>query len=163
LSGVTQEVIEEDSEGLLREFAYQRETKASQKNIERLHVHLSNQFRVWLEKNFPAEAKQEVRGIDLVFACGLEKHIAEFKICYGEDTRHAIREALGQLFEYNHYPSYEEADTWWLVLDCEPTKPDRMFIETLRKKYGIPLTLAWRKGNEFKMFPYYPLQFHVVD
>ena len=143
----------ESTDALLNELAYQRETPASKKNIERLHVRLSNQFRLWLEQNFTVNVTQERHGIDLTFTCAAKKHLAELKICYAEDTRHAIREAMGQLLEYNHYPSYEEAHFWWLVLDCEPTMIDRRYVSILRQKYGIPLTMAWRNGDDFDAFP----------
>ncbi len=99
---------------LLKELAYQRETAVSKKNIMRLHVSLSNQFRLWLERRFAMKVVQEKKWIDMSFTCAGQKHLAEVKICYGEDTRHAIREALGQLFEYNFYPPYEESHFWWL-------------------------------------------------
>jgi hypothetical protein len=146
------------NQSLLNELAYQRETPASKKNIERLHVRLSNQFRLWLEENFVVNVTQEKHGIDLTFVCATKKHLAELKICYADDTRHAIREAMGQLLEYNHYPSYEEAQFWWLVLDCEPSKTDLRYISILRKKYGVPLTLAWRSGEDFNTFPSVPLE-----
>jgi hypothetical protein len=148
----------ESTETLLNELAYQRETPASKKNIERLHVRLSNQFRLWLEQNFAVTVTQEKHCIDLTFTCAAKKHLAELKICYAEDTRHAIREAMGQLLEYNHYPSYEEAQFWWLVLDCEPSKTDREYVSILRQKYGIPLTIAWRNGDDFDAFPPLPLE-----
>ncbi len=146
------------NQSLLNELAYQRETPASKKNIERLHARLSNQFRLWLEKSFIVNITQEKHCIDLSFDCATKKHLAELKICYAEDTRHAIREAMGQLFEYNHYPSYEETQSWWLVLDCAPSKSDRKYISILRQKYGIPLTLAWRNGKDFEAFPFLPLE-----
>jgi len=147
----------ETPNALLNELSYQRETRASQKNILRLHVNLSNRFRLWIERKYKTKVKQEDRGIDLIFTHLTMKHIAELKICYGEDTRHAIREALGQLFEYNHYPSYEEADFWWLVLDFEPSENDLDYISVLRERYSIPLTIAWSNGNEFKVYPSVPL------
>ncbi len=147
---------EEPSEALLNDLAYQRETAASKKNVMRLHATLSNQFSLWLKRNFAVEITRERHCIDLTFTCSAKRHLAELKICYGSDTRHAIREALGQIFEYNYYPSYEETHFWWLVLDCEPSKTDRKYISALRKKYGIPLTIAWRNGEEFDAFPDLP-------
>jgi hypothetical protein len=142
---------------LLNELAFQRETPASKRTIAGLHRSLSNDFRRWLEREFELKVVQEKNRIDLTFKLASRKHLAELKICYGGDTRHAIREALGQLLEYNHYQSYDEADFWWLILDCEPSKADRKFIAVLIEKYRIPLTIAWTKGNEFLTFPSSPL------
>jgi hypothetical protein len=147
---------EENTETLLSEFAYMRETEASKRNIQRLHASLSNRFRNWLEGNRAANVRQENHRVDLTFEWLLERHLAELKICYGADTRHAIREALGQLFEYNHYPPSAEADFWWLVLDAKPSADDRNYIAALKQKYGIPLILAWPSGEGFDAFPDIP-------
>ena len=155
-----QEATDEDevetSGALLNELAYQRETPASKKNIARLHVSLSNHFRLWLEREFAVKVAQEKQRIDLTFTTGSKRHLAELKICYCAGTRHAIREAIGQLFEYNYYPSYREADVWWLVLDCEPSQTDFKYISNLTHRYGIPLTLAWSTDDDFKVFPSLP-------
>jgi hypothetical protein len=147
----------ESSNSLLNELAYQREIKASRKTISPLHNALSNQFRSWLKREFDVNAIPEKNRIDVTFTVSDEKHLAELKICYCDDTKHAIREALGQLFEYNHYPSYVESQVWWLVLDCEPSTYDRKYISALRQKYALPLTLAWCSGSAFKAFPALPL------
>lgn len=143
---------------LLNELAFQRETLASKKSIAGLHRSLSNEFRRWLEQKYNLRVIQEKNRVDLAFTFASRKHLAELKICYSADTRHAIREALGQLLEYNHYPSYSEADFWWLVLDCEPSRTDRKFISVLIEKYRIPLTIAWLQGNEFMTFPSSPFE-----
>jgi hypothetical protein len=145
-------------DALLNDLAYQRETPAFKRKFLRLHVSLSNNFRIWLEREFAVKVRQERNRIDLTFGSQGQNHLAELKICYGSDTRHAIREAIGQLFEYNYYPSYEEAHFWWLVLDCEPSKADRNYISALRQRYKIPLTIAWPSGNGFKAFPHAPLE-----
>jgi hypothetical protein len=149
---------EDANDAFLNELDYQRETPASKRNIRRLHVSLSNKFRKWLERQFAVKVRQEKNRVDLTFSRLAQDHIAELKICYGSDTRHAIREALGQLFEYNYYPPYEEAHFWWLILDCEPSKTDRKYISVLIGKYGIPLTIAWPDGTDFKAFPSLPFE-----
>jgi len=79
--------------------------------------------------------------------------LAEFKIAYGANTRHAIREALGQVLEYNHYPRREASDEWFLILDTEPSSDDREFIRVIREQYSIPLTLGWKIDNGFDFDP----------
>jgi hypothetical protein len=157
VSAQTQGDIEPQHDALLNELAYMRDTPASQKNVLRLHAALSNRFRSWLEKGFGVKAVQEKRRIDLRFSYQGMGHLAELKICYGENTRHAIREALGQILEYNHYPAYEEMQSWWLVLDCKPTAEDRHFITTLKERYRLPLSLTWPMGEHFEAFPRFPL------
>jgi hypothetical protein len=149
---------ENESDALLNDQPYGRETAASKKNISRQHVSLSNQFRLWLERKFAVKVRQERKGVDLTFTTSTFRHLAELKICYRSDTRHAIREAMGQLLEYNHYPPREEAQFWWLVLDCEPSQTDRKYISSLIEKYMLPLTVAWLSGGDFETFPSLPLK-----
>jgi hypothetical protein len=141
-------------EALLNESAYMRDTPASQKNVLRLHSALSNRFRTWVEDQFGTKVAQEKQRIDLRFSCRGISHLVEVKICYGENTRHAIREALGQILEYNHYPPYEESQAWWLVLDCEPAEKDFLFITALKERYGLPHNLAWPVDESFEVFPH---------
>ncbi|MGA2536085.1 MAG: hypothetical protein ABSF53_08730 [Terracidiphilus sp.] len=143
---------------LLSELEHQRETIASKKTIAALHKALSNGFRLWLEEAHSIKAIQERNRIDLTFVADSQRHIAELKVCYALDTRHAIREALGQLFEYNHYPSFVEASCWWLVLDCNPSDKDFHFITTLIERYKLPLTMAWPSGANFMAFPSLPFK-----
>ena len=106
---------------------------------------------------FGLKSTPEKNRIDVRFTCSSESHLAELKICYYGDTRHAIREAMGQLLEYNHYPPYEEADLWWLVIDCEPSKSDLIYLSSIRERYGLPLTISWPNGKGFKAYPSLPL------
>jgi hypothetical protein len=149
---------DEGSGPLLNDSPFERETRASKKQITPQHKSLSNQFCSWLYRRFAVKAKQERNRIDLTFTQSAYRHLAELKICYRSETRHAIREALGQLLEYNHYPPREEADFWWLVLDCEPTQKDHTYISTLIERHRLPITIAWLSGNGFKTIPSAPLQ-----
>jgi hypothetical protein len=65
---------------------------------------------------------------------------------------------MGQLLEYNHYPPYAETNLWWLVLDCEPSRSDLTYISSLRERYGLPLTISWANGKDFKAYPSLPLK-----
>jgi len=138
---------------LLNEQAYMRETQSSQKNVLRLHAALSNRFRSWIERRFGETAVQEQSGIDIHFTHDRVTHLAELKICYGANTRLAIREALGQVFEYNHYPPRQERQSWWIVLDCRPSKTDIEYVALLTEKYQLPLSLAWQVGTDFEVSP----------
>ena len=140
----------------LDEAAYSRETQASQRNILRLHAALSNRLRRWLRKRFGVRAEQERNRVDLTFSHKGLKHLAELKVCYGAKTKSAIREALGQLFEYNHYPPRSAAESWWLVLDHKPVVTDVEYIALLREKYHLPLSLAWSKEESFEVYPRFP-------
>lgn len=137
----------------LDEGAYLRQTHASLRNIERLHSALSNRFSQWVRTRFAVHTEQERNGVDVSFEHGGIKHLAELKICYGGNTRAAIREALGQILEYNHYPPRIQTQSWWLVLDQDPAKSDRIYIDALRGKHTLPLRLAWPVMRGFDSYP----------
>lgn len=132
---------------------YQRETEASKKNILRLHASLSNRFRLWLEKSWKVTVVQEKKYVDSTFRLFGKTTMVEFKICYGSQTRRAIREALGQILEYNHYAHRTEMQSWWLVLDHPPSTEDHRYVATLRERYGFPIVLGWPARNGFELSP----------
>ena len=134
---------------LLNHDGYVRETAASQTNILRLHSTLSNRFRVWLKRKFGIMATQELGQVDLQFAHKGKTYLAELKICYGQDTKRAIRDALGQVFEYNLYPPRQEMTCWLIVLDHSPNVSDRQYFDLLRKRFNLPLTLLWEDQGTF--------------
>lgn len=111
----------------------------------------------WLRKKHRVDALQERERIDIRFTLSNQCAVAELKICYGLGTRKSIREALGQLLEYNHYPKRTPADLWFIILDEEPSGDDRRFIEVLRKKYPFPITIGWRAKSGFLFHPNWPM------
>jgi hypothetical protein len=137
----------------LIEEAYYRESQAISKFIVPYHNKLSNEFCIWLESKYAIIARQERQCIDIRFEFDDQTVLAELKTCFGVGTRKAIREALGQLFEYNHYPSRETCDQWFIVLDEEPSDDDKRYIEVLRKLRLLPLTIGWRTKKGFDFYP----------
>jgi hypothetical protein len=138
---------------LLDDDSYSREMEASRKIVKKLHASLSNSFRKWMKKSYGTSVIQELDDIDATFSLFGKSTMVEFKICYGAHTRHAIRAALGQLFEYNHFPARDETESWWIVLDHEPSRNDRNYVATLRERYRIPLALGWKTGRGFEILP----------
>lgn len=142
-----------DAEHLLSEDDYQRETKASEKNVVKLHSALSNRFKLWAQRQWKIKIAQEEGYVDTTFELYGKSTMVEFKICYGSHTRRAIREALGQILEYNHFPKRIQRESWWLVLDHEPSRDDQRYADTLRQKYNFPLILGWTTDDGFEFFP----------
>jgi hypothetical protein len=134
--------------GLLEE-VYQRATPASIKIIRPLHKELSNEFVRWLRKTGRKVLGQEKERVDVELRDGQYSCRAELKVCYGLTSRFAVREALGQLLEYNYYGQRSTADRWIIVLDMPPTPTDVTFVQALSKKRGLPLSLCWPSGNAF--------------
>lgn len=136
----------------LAEDGYLRASRSQRKVIVRRHNRLSNAFAKWLKKRRYRDVRQEQGRVDVDFIDGTTTCRAELKVCYGVNTRQAIREALGQLLEYNYYPqrSREPAEKWFVVLDERPTETDTMFLKRLRTVMKFPLCVCWRSGNTFQ-------------
>ena len=139
------------------ETAYPRATAASIRLILPRHVTLSKAFQRWLEKEHSIRGNRERRQIDMQFSMGQRPAMAEFKIAYDGNTKAAIREALGQILEYNHYPGRSPTKAWFLVLDQEPRDDDRTFVESLRANWSCPIYLGWKNATGFSFYPKSPL------
>jgi hypothetical protein len=141
---------------LLRTESYLRATSASMRVITPRHNSLSNHFKKWLDREHSIKAKQEQAQVDVRFLHGKIEVLAELKICDGGSTRHAIREALGQLLEYNYYPTRTSSKEWLIVLDAEPSDSDRRYVNTLRDRLRLPLYVGWRSEPGFAFSPGWP-------
>lgn len=138
----------------LSEDAYFRESSEKLKIIIPKHNQLSNKFCEWIRKELSVEPNQEIQQVDVRFKYKDRGVLAELKVCYGISTTKSIREALGQLLEYNHYPNRKPSDIWFIILDCEPSKDDKTFIKSLRTKLNLPIEIGWQSDNEnFVFFP----------
>jgi hypothetical protein len=137
----------------LLEDAYYRESAARLKVIIPRHNRLSNSLCQWLKRVHSVDARQEHRRIDVQVSLGSQTILAELKVCFGVGPKKSIREALGQLLEYNYYPSRKAADVWWVVLDEAPSDSDKNYIDRLRTKRSLPLSLGWRSGTGFSFYP----------
>jgi hypothetical protein len=142
------------AEGL--ETAYPRATSATIRLILPKHVTLSKKFHAWLWNQRSIQGRRERCQIDMQFDLGRSKAMAEFKIAYDGNTKAAIREALGQLLEYNHYPGRVMAKAWFLVLDREPDADDCTFVKSVRERWGCPIYLGWERTAGFNFYPVSP-------
>lgn len=136
---------------LLLETSYPRYTAASLRLILRLHSKLSNDFRSWMQRTRHIAVAQEVDRIDYSYIEHGKKTMVEFKIAYGTNTQKAIREAIGQILEYNFYPPRQRHDRWLLVLSVQPTHDDFLYVDRLRTELGLPLDLGWPASDGFAL------------
>jgi|GEM_PF-1756594 len=139
------------------EAAYPRATPATVRLILPKHRALSKHFQRWLSAVHGIAGHPERRQIDMEFRLGQKPAMAEFKIAYDDNTKAAMREALGQIFEYNHYPGRNLTKAWFLVLDQKPRDDDRTFVTSLRASWNCPIYLGWQEGTGFHFFPRSPL------
>lgn len=139
------------------EAAYPRATSATVRLILPRHRTLSKTFQRWLMRQHRVTGHPERRQIDMEFELGRTAAMAEFKIAYDGNTKAAVREALGQILEYNHYPGRNPTQAWFLVLDQKPCDDDCTFVESLRATWRCPIYLGWQKGSGFSFYPKSPL------
>ena len=75
------------------------------------------------------------------------KHIATGERHYFEvktfNAKRSIREALGQILEYAHFPQKNNADKLYIVGLEKPTAKDKEYMEFLRSTYNIPIRYRW--------------------
>ena len=55
------------------------------------------------------------------------------------NAKRCIREALGQLLEYNHYPSRISSDIMYVVGEEPLDKEDKQYMSFLRERYNLPI------------------------
>jgi hypothetical protein len=137
----------------LFEDSYFRETPESRKLIRRKHSKLSNQFVAWLRTKGCQNILQEDDAVDIQFQFRGHHYLAELKITYAAPASKSIREALGQLLEYNFYPRRIAFQKWMIVIDREPSSDDLAFAETLRKRCNFPLCICWPIKAGFEVRP----------
>jgi hypothetical protein len=140
----------------LRTESYLRASPAAMKIIERRHNALSNDFASWLKASYGIASRRERGQIDVQFQRNGKEVLAELKICFACTARHAIREALGQLLEYNYYPSRKPTQEWLIVLDTLPEDSDKRYIALLRDSLRLPVYLGWREKAGFAFSPFWP-------
>ena len=122
------------------------------------HLRLSNRFIKWLNgqgyKNIVDEYVMANKDrIDVLFHLDNKTILAELKTVSGGSTKRAIREALGQVLDYQYYDQTENASELWIVVNSECSDSDQFFIETLISKHKLPLRLVWETNRGFKSFP----------
>ena len=133
----------------LTEDGYPRETGAALQYIIPRHNKLSNTLAKYL-RELGAIVRQETGNVDLEFELGGQTYIAELKITLYSTIRHSIREAIGQLIEYNLYPGRLRKDRWLIVLDKAPNETDQEYIDILRHSLALPIFIGWHNDSGFQ-------------
>lgn len=123
--------------------AYSRSWPESIREISRLQNLLALRFSAWLKEQGYTDVRYERDYVDISFRCGRQSVMAELKVCSSFSPRRAIREAVGQVLEYNLYWNESCADEWWIVLDQHAAAADLKYIKRLRAEFSFPLFLAY--------------------
>lgn len=69
-----------------------------------------------------------------------EWHYFEVKT---SSAKKSIREAIGQLLEYSHYPNYDRATKMYIVGPEKPDEQDIQYLQKLRANYHLPIWFRW--------------------
>jgi hypothetical protein len=54
-------------------------------------------------------------------------------------VRAALRQAIGQLLEYTHWPTECRAKRWWVVSEEVPSTADVAYLQAMRTRCGLPV------------------------
>ncbi len=121
--------------------------KASEYIMSLQHNELSNAMVKYLKNNGYKNVKAEDNYVDIKCVDASGK-IVFFELKTAQTVKTAIREALGQLLEYNHYPNTKRADKLVIVTKHEPEKEDVQYLAGLRMVYSIPVYYQYFDMNK---------------
>ena len=123
--------------------AYVRRNPGGTRVITPAHNRFLERFASWLHAAGYEQVEHERDYVDVRFRSGAATVFAEVKVCHGVAPRAAIREALGQIIEYNCYGGEQAASEWWIVLDEQPCQGELEYAARLRRDYALPVFLAY--------------------
>lgn len=78
-----------------------------------------------------------------------EWHFFEVKTM---SAKRSIREAIGQILEYAHYPNVNLAKKLFIVGPEQPDEKDKTYLQLLRNKYNIPVWFRWYSFVDNKLY-----------
>lgn len=112
--------------------------KASEYIMTLQHNELSNKMVEYLKSHGYTDVKAEDNYVDIKCKNVFGEQIF-FELKTAQKVKSAIREALGQLLEYNHYPNENKANKLIIVTKLEPEEDDKLYLIKLRNTYNIPI------------------------
>lgn len=112
--------------------------KASEYIMTFQHNNLSNELEKYLKNNGYTGVVTDEDYVD-VKATDKNGNKIFFELKTVTTVKSAIRQAIGQLLEYNHYPNKNKADKLIIVTSHEPEHEDMQYLMGLRAVYNIPV------------------------
>lgn len=151
--------FEKDDEGQLKTLntdEFWRTNAAGQILIDPLHKKMQNAVQELLKDDYVHLYLEDAeKGIKTrVDMKGQPKegndtwHYFEFKTY---SAKRCIREALGQILEYTHYPSKTRAQKLFIIGPEKPDEQDIAYMKLLREKYHLPLWYRWYSFEQNKL------------
>lgn len=105
---------------------------------------IQNKLSLQLEKYYAPKGgivMCEDDRVDITLTISGKKTFIEIKPSFS--ARQAIRESIGQLLEYSHYPDNKKADKLAIVSDAPLGNNDRLYISHLNQMYGFNLEFIY--------------------
>ena len=102
------------------------------------HNKLSNELVKYLNSNGYSSVVTEEDFIDIKAIDSNGKKLL-FELKTATRAKSAIRQALGQLLEYNHYSTQNKADKLIIVSEAHASPDDIKYLKTLREQYSLPV------------------------
>ena len=152
--------FEKDDDGIIKVLdtsIFERIIEGGKIKIDPLHKKIQNAVanllktqysNIQLESGTDESAKQRV---DIKGFSKSEKewHFFEVKTV---SAKRCIREALGQILEYAHYPNLDLAKKLFIVGPEPPDEKDKAYIKLLRDKYSLPIWFRRYSIAENKLY-----------
>ncbi|MGD0897917.1 MAG: hypothetical protein ABR915_08770 [Thermoguttaceae bacterium] len=88
----------------------------------------------------PVEPERKVAGggrVDMAVETHDGVLFCEIKVA--PHVRAALREAVGQLLEYSHWPTDCRAKKWWVLSEGLPSAEEVAYLQVVRGRYGLPI------------------------
>lgn len=102
------------------------------------HNNLSNEMVKFLKRKGYTDVVTDKEFVDIQAIDPQGKKIY-FELKTADTVKLSIRQALGQLLEYNHYPNKNNADKLIIVTSLEITQQDMQYLIGMRSRYNIPV------------------------
>ena len=150
---------EKDKDGnvkILDVSIFERSINAGKIIIDPLHKKIQNAVAQLLKDEYSKielEKKQSVlseQRVDIIAFSNKDKewHFFEIKTL---SAKRSIREALGQILEYAHYPNNIRANKLYIIGPEPPDKNDKAYMQFLRKRYSLPIWYRWYSFKDHKL------------
>ncbi|MBR4272647.1 MAG: hypothetical protein IKQ30_07410 [Bacteroidales bacterium] len=134
---------------------FERTINAGTIQIDPLHKKIQNAIVSLLKKQYTKlqleSSADPSQRVDIKGFSKNEKewHFFEVKTV---SAKRCIREALGQILEYAHYPNVALANKLYIVGPEPPDEKDKAYMQLLREKYNLPIWFRWYSFAENKLY-----------
>ena len=153
-------VFEKDEDGnikVLDTSIFDRVVQGGKIQIDPLHKKIQNACAKLLKSqytNLQVESSSDSIAKQRVDIKGFSKndkewHFFEVKTM---SAKRSIREALGQILEYTHYPNVNLAGKLFIIGPEPPDDKDKAYLQLLRKQYNLPIWFRWYSFTENKLY-----------